>query len=99
MIIVNAGIEFENFKKAYDETLVQLKEIQDGNISEHEFSSSVSAIINSYNSYFDSRLNGFPELASHVSGLWHPLQCKEQPLTQRTTLIPSPLATDVFSIL
>lgn len=55
MIIVNAGIEFENFKKAYDETLVQLKEIQDGNISEHEFSSSVSAIINSYNSYYDDQ--------------------------------------------
>jgi predicted Zn-dependent peptidase len=55
MIIVNAGIEFENFKKAYDETLVQLKEIQNGNISEHEFSSSVNAIINSYNSYYDDQ--------------------------------------------
>ena len=55
MIIVNAGIEFENFKKAYDETLVQIKEIQNGNISEHEFVSSVNAIVNSYNSYYDDQ--------------------------------------------
>ena len=55
MIIVNAGIEFENFKKAYDEILAQLKEIQEGHITEHEFVSSVSAILNLCNSYYDDQ--------------------------------------------
>lgn len=55
MLVVNAGIEFENYQKAYDEILLQLKEIQDGNISDHEFKSSVNTIINSYNSYYDDQ--------------------------------------------
>lgn len=44
---VNAGIEFENFQKAYDEILVQLKELQSGNVSELEYVSSINAIVNS----------------------------------------------------
>lgn len=44
---VNAGIEFENFKKAYDEILVQLSELQNGNVSELEYVSSINAIVNS----------------------------------------------------
>lgn len=55
MIIVNAGIEFENFRKAYDETMVQLDEIRNGKISEHEFTSSISAIVNTLNSYYDDQ--------------------------------------------
>ncbi len=55
MLTVNAGIEFENYKKAYDEILLQLSEIQKGNITEHEFKSSVNTIINSYNSYYDDQ--------------------------------------------
>lgn len=55
MIIVNAGIEFENFQKAYDETLAQLEEIRNGNISEHEFSSSKIALINNYRSFYDDQ--------------------------------------------
>lgn len=55
MIIVNAGIEFENFQKAYDETMVQLEEIRNGKISEHEFTSSISAIVNTLNSYYDDQ--------------------------------------------
>lgn len=55
MVIVNAGIEFENFEKAYDEILVQLDEIRNGNISEHEFTSSISAIVNTLNSYYDDQ--------------------------------------------
>ena len=55
MLIVNAGIEFENFEKARDEVMLQLEEIRKGNISEHEFSSSVSAIINTCNSYYDDQ--------------------------------------------
>ncbi len=55
MIIVNAGIEFENFQKAYDETLVQLEEIRKGKITELEFESSINAILNLCNSYFDDQ--------------------------------------------
>ena len=55
MITVNAGIEFENYQKAYDETLAQLEEIKKGNITDHEFRSSKIALINSYNSYYDDQ--------------------------------------------
>ncbi len=55
MLIVNAGIEFENYQKAYDEILLQLEEIQKGNITEHEFTSSINTIVNSYNSYYDDQ--------------------------------------------
>lgn len=55
MLTVNAGIEFENFQKAYDETLAQLEEIRKGNITEHEFVSSVNAILNLCSSYYDDQ--------------------------------------------
>lgn len=55
MITVNAGIEFENFQKAYDEVLVQLEEIRKGNITDHEFSSSVKTIVNMCKSYYDDQ--------------------------------------------
>ena len=55
MLIVNAGIEFENFQKAYDEVLIQLDEIRKGNVSEHEFNSSIITIVNAYNSYYDDQ--------------------------------------------
>ena len=52
---VNAGIEFENFQKAYDEILVQLKELQSGNVSELEYVSSINAIVNSLKSCRDDQ--------------------------------------------
>ncbi len=55
IITVNAGIEFQNFGKAYDEILVQLEEIRKGNISEDEFNASVSALVNMFNSYYDDQ--------------------------------------------
>lgn len=55
IIVVNAGVEFANFQKAYDETLVQLEEIRKGNITEHEFTSSINAILNLCNSYYDDQ--------------------------------------------
>lgn len=55
IVTVNAGIEFENFQKAYDETIVQLDEIKNGNISDHEFLSSINAIVNTLNSYYDDQ--------------------------------------------
>ncbi len=55
-IAVNAGVEFENFQKAYDEILLQLKELQNGVVSEQEFVASKMALINSLNSYYDDQL-------------------------------------------
>jgi predicted Zn-dependent peptidase len=55
LLVVNAGIEFVNFQKAYDETLVQLEEIKKGNISELEFNSSINAILNSLESCYDDQ--------------------------------------------
>ena len=54
-MIVNAGIEFENFQKAKDEILVQLEEIKKGNISDFEFDASIKTIVNAYNSYYDDQ--------------------------------------------
>lgn len=69
LLIVNAGIEFKNFQKAYDETLVQLEEIKKGNISELEFSSSVNAILNSLEScYDDPRLMHHYYMSEEVAG-------------------------------
>lgn len=47
-LMVNAGIEFENFDKAYNEILVQLDEMKKGNITDEEFEASKGFIINSY---------------------------------------------------
>lgn len=55
LLIVNSGIEFENFQKAYDETLVQLENIRKGDISDMEFDSSVSAVLNSLESLKDDQ--------------------------------------------
>lgn len=53
LMLVNAGIEFENFQKAYDEILVQLDAVKKGDISDFEFESAVSAVENSYRSAYD----------------------------------------------
>ena len=56
MLLVNAGIEFENFQKAYDETLVQLEEVKKGNITDLEIESSKRFIINSLVSTYDDQM-------------------------------------------
>ena len=55
ILSVNAGIEFENFQKAYDEILVQLEEVKKGNISDLEINSSKGFIINSLKSNYDDQ--------------------------------------------
>ncbi len=55
-IAVNAGVEFENFQKAYDEILLQLDELKKGVISEQEFTAAKMALVNSLNSYYDDQL-------------------------------------------
>lgn len=69
LLIVNAGIEFENFEKAYTESLSQLEEIKKGNISDLEFTSSIQAITNSYQSFYDDQryMQSF-YLSEHIAG-------------------------------
>lgn len=69
LLTVNAGIEFKNFQKAYDESLAQLEEIKKGNISELEFVSSINALISAYMSAYDdpAALQGFM-LAAEADG-------------------------------
>lgn len=55
ILVVNAGIEFENYQKAYDEIITQLDEIRNGNITDHEFLSSITTIVNTCNSYYDDQ--------------------------------------------
>ncbi len=51
---VNSGVEFENFKKAYDEILAQLKDVCEGNITPEELEASKKSIVNSLKSLNDS---------------------------------------------
>ncbi len=83
LMIVNAGIEFENFEKAYNESLLQLEEIKNGNISELEFTSSIQSIINSYNTLYDDQrhLQNF-YLGEHITGTNRDIEkAKEQILS------------------
>lgn len=57
VMFVNAGIEFENFDKAYNEIIRQLDLVKKGEVSDAEFNASKNAIINSLNSYYDSEGN------------------------------------------
>lgn len=55
IMFVNAGIEFKNFDKAYNEILAQLESIKNGEISELEFVSSVRALQNELEAYKDNQ--------------------------------------------
>lgn len=69
IMFVNAGIEFDNFQKAYDEIMVQFENIKNGEISELEISSSVKAILNGLESYKDDqRMLQLFYLGQRVSG-------------------------------
>ena len=54
-LVVNAGIENVNFEKAYNEILAQLKDLQEGKVSELEYVSSINAIVNSLKSCRDDQ--------------------------------------------
>lgn len=51
---VNSGVEFENFKKAYDEILVQLNSVCEGKITPEELEASKKSVINNLKSLNDS---------------------------------------------
>ncbi len=55
IMMVNAGIEFDNFEKAYSETMAQFEEMKKGNITDLEIESSKGFLINSLNSYYDDQ--------------------------------------------
>lgn len=55
IMTVNAGIEFENFQKAYDESILQLNNLKKGEISDDEFNFSINTIINNLDTYYDDQ--------------------------------------------
>lgn len=55
IVLADAGIEFENFNKAYDEICVQLNALKNGEISDDEFNFSKIAMINALDSYSDDQ--------------------------------------------
>lgn len=55
MITVSSGIEFENYQKAYDEILVQLKAVQNGDLEDWELEGARSTLLNAYASMGDSQ--------------------------------------------
>jgi predicted Zn-dependent peptidase len=54
-VIVGMGIEEENFKKAYDETLYQLNALKRGEISDDEFNGAVMFLKNNARAVLDSQ--------------------------------------------
>ncbi|MBO5060863.1 MAG: insulinase family protein [Clostridia bacterium] len=55
IMMVNAGIEFDNFEKAYNEIMAQLDEMKKGNITDLELEASKGFLINSLTSYYDDQ--------------------------------------------
>ena len=55
IMFVNAGIEFENFEKAYNEILAQLDAVKNGDISDFEYKSSIAFLVNQLEGYKDEQ--------------------------------------------
>jgi len=55
MITVSSGIEFENYQRAYDEIMLQLKAVQDGQLEDWELEGARSTLLNAYASMGDSQ--------------------------------------------
>lgn len=56
MLTVSSGIEFENFQRAYDEILAQLRAVQNGELEDWELEGARSTLRNAYASFGDSQL-------------------------------------------
>lgn len=54
IMTINSGIEVKNFKRAYDEILLQMDDIKNGKISETEMSAALLGTINLINSVRDN---------------------------------------------
>jgi len=61
LITVSSGVEFENFQRAYDEIMAQLKAVQHGEVEDWELTGARSTLLNAYASMGDSqaRLENF----------------------------------------
>ena len=61
LITVSSGIEFQNFQRAYDEIMVQLAAVQNGELEDWELEGAKSTLLNLYASMGDSqgRLENF----------------------------------------
>ena len=61
IITVSSGVEFENFQKAYDEIMLQLRAVQNGELEDWELEGARSTLLNAYASMGDSqaRLENF----------------------------------------
>ena len=55
LITVSSGIEFQNFQKAYDEIMAQLKAVQQGELEDWELDGVRSTLLNAYASMGDSQ--------------------------------------------
>lgn len=55
IITVSSGIEFQNFQRAYDEILCQMKAVQDGKLEEWELDGARSTLCNAYTTIGDSQ--------------------------------------------
>ena len=55
LITVSSGIEFENYQRAYDEILAQLKMVQEGCLEDWELEGARSTLLNSYATLGDSQ--------------------------------------------
>lgn len=55
LITVSSGIEFENYQRAYDEILTQLRAVQEGKLEDWELEGARSTLLNAYASMGDSQ--------------------------------------------
>lgn len=55
LITVSSGIEFQNFQRAYDEIMAQLKAVQNGELEDWELEGARSTLLNAYASMGDSQ--------------------------------------------
>ena len=55
LITVSSGIEFANYQQAYDEILLQLKAVQQGDLEDWELEGARSTLCNAFRSMGDSQ--------------------------------------------
>ena len=55
LITVSSGIEFENYQRAYDEIMAQLRAVQEGRLEDWELEGARSTLLNAYASMGDSQ--------------------------------------------
>jgi len=55
IITVSSGIEFENYRKTYDEILAQLEAVRKGDLEDWELEGAKSTLLNAYTSMNDSQ--------------------------------------------